>query len=430
MIQYSDRSKVKIKDLICYIIIAFTLISTIKVYVGPINLILTILLFGLFFYNYYGTQMFKRELLLCCYAVLGVVINLAINSFHFYSMNMVFYFPFLLSYFLFFINHQDDSIEFMKNHKQYVDSIIGLWVVAVLILLPLSSSYVYEGETKGFVSFVGTTFLLCPIAIFVFALLAVQYNLWHKKKYIFAMVIFSLCIMLGSTRTYLGVLACAWMLFLYTQIKNKKMYFTVMMITTVVLLGIVLFSQIKEKFIAVSSRTKIGIDLLVAFTSGRSIFWTYDMLTMIKNNPIHILFGNGVNYLFKINNAHLGNPLWAHNDFIQIFSDYGLLGLLIYLGMFKALFKKTFNGIKISKMAMMMLVAIRAFNAFFNMFYTYFCATLSYRFYCMIIKIDAIKRESVIFCRWIIHCYNKIKYSINYAIHFQFDNLTDWEVLA
>ena len=170
------------------------------------------------------------------------------------------------------------------------------------------------------------------------------------------------------------------------------MYFVVIAIAAVVLVGIVLLSPIKEKFISASSRTEIGIDPLAAFTSGRSTFWTYDILTMIKNKPIRILFGNGVNYLFKINYAHFGNPLWAHNDFIQIFSDYGLFGLLVYLGMFITLFKKTFNGIKISKMAMMMLVAIWAFNAFFNMFYTYFCATLSYPFYCMIIKIDAIKR--------------------------------------
>lgn len=91
---------------------------------------------------------------------------------------------------------------------------------------------------------------------------------------------------------------------------------------------------------------KIAISSRI-FTSGRSTFWTYDILTMIKNNPIRILFGNGVNYLFKINYAHFGNPLWAHNDFIQIFSDYGLFGLLVYLGMFITLFKKTFNGIKI-----------------------------------------------------------------------------------
>ena len=58
MIQYSDRGKVRIKDLIWYIIVVFPLTSTIKVYVGPLNLILTILLFGLFFYNYYRTQMF------------------------------------------------------------------------------------------------------------------------------------------------------------------------------------------------------------------------------------------------------------------------------------------------------------------------------------------------------------------------------------
>ncbi len=392
MIQYNDRGKVKIKDLIWYIIVAFPLTSTIKVYVGPLNLILTILLFGLFFYNYYRTSMFKSELLLCVYALLGVGINFVINNFHFYSKNMVFYFPFLILYFLFFIKYQDDSIEFMENHRQYVDSVIGLWIITVLVSLPLSSSYVYEGETRGFVSFSGTTFLLCPIAIFVFALLTVQYNLWHKKRYVIAMFVPSLCIMLGTTRTYLGVLVCAWMLFLYTQIKNKKMYFAVVAFAAVILVGIVLLSPIKQKFIATSSRTEIGIDPLAAFTSGRSTFWTYDILTMMKNNPIKIFLGNGVNYLFNINYAYFGNPLWAHNDFIQIFSDYGLLGLLIYLGMFRMLFRKTFVGIKISKMAVIMLVTIWAFNAFFNMFYTYFCATLSYPFYCMIIKIDAIKR--------------------------------------
>lgn len=422
MIQYSDRGKVRIKDLIWYIIVVFPLTSTIKVYVGPLNLILTILLFGLFFYNYYRTQMFKSELLLCFYAVLGVLMNVAINGFHFFSTNMVFYFPFLILYFLFFIYHQDDSIAFMKNHKQYVDSVIGLWVMAVLISLPLSSSYVYEGETRGFVSFAGTTFLLCPIAIFVFALPAVQYNLWHRKRYVIAMFVPSLCIMLGTTRTYLGVLACAWMLFLYTQIKNKKMYFAVIAIAAVVLVGIVLLSPIKEKFISASSRTEIGIDPLAAFTSGRSTFWTYDILTMIKNNPIRILFGNGVNYLFKINYAHFGNPLWAHNDFIQIFSDYGLFGLLVYLGMFITLFKKTFDGIRISKMAMMMLVAIWAFNAFFNMFYTYFCATLSYPFYCMIIKIDAIKRGGVILSRWIKKKLAGLKRGTTCAMHTQFCN--------
>lgn len=294
--------------------------------------------------------------------------------------------------------------------------------MTILVSLPLSSSYVYEGETRGFVSFAGTTFLLCPIAIFAFALMAVQYNLWHKKRYVIAMFVPSLCIMLGTTRTYLGVLACAWMLFLYTQIKNKKMYFAVVAIAGAVLLGVILLSPIKQKFIAASSRTEIGINPLAAFTSGRSTFWTYDILTMIKNNPIRILFGNGVNYLFKINYAHFGNPLWAHNDFIQIFSDYGVLGLLVYLGMFKMLFKKTFREIKISKMAAMMLIAIWAFNAFFNMFYTYFCATLSYPFYCMIIKIDAIKRGGVTLCRWIRKIIRNLLHRLTCAIHIQLGN--------
>ena len=402
-------NKIEIKKLIWYIIIAFPLTSTMKVYVGPLNLILTILLFVLFFYNYYQTSMLTHELLLCFYAILSVVANIVVNNFHFYSVNMVFYFPFLILYFLFFLKYQNESIIFMRKHKRYVDTIISLWIITVLTSLPLSSSYVYEGETRGFVSFAGTTFLLCPIAIFIFALLAVQYNLWLKKRYVVAMAVPSLCIMLGTTRTYLGVLACAWMLFLYTQIKNKKMYFFVVVLASFILIGIIFLSPIKEKFIAASSRTEIGIDPLASFTSGRSIFWQYDILTMLKNNLLNILFGNGVNYLFKINYSQFGNPLWAHNDFIQIFSDYGFVGLLLYFKMFRLLFKKTFKGNKISGIAMMMLIIIWAFNAFFNMFYTYFCATLSYPFYCMIIKIDTMKRGGVLLYRWINEIIDNIK---------------------
>ena len=422
MIKYRSRGKVKIKDLIWYIIVAFPLTSILKVYVGPLNLILTILLFILFFYIYLKTDILKRKLLLCMYAIIGVIMNMIINRFHFFSVNMVFYFPFLILYFIFFVNYQDDSIDFMKNNKKYVDNVIILWVLTVLISLPLSSSYIYEGETRGFVSFAGSTFLLCPIAIFVFALLAVQYNIWHKKIYIIAMLVPSLCILLGTTRTYLGVLACAWMLFLYTQIENKRMYFMVIVIAAVALIGIVFLSPIKDKFINTASRTDIGIDPLAAFTSGRSIFWTYDIKTMIQNNPMRILFGNGVNYLFNINYAYFGNPLWAHNDFIQIFSDYGMLGLIVYLGMFRVLFKKTFKNIKISKLAMLMLVTIWVFNAFFNMFYTYFCATLSYPFYCMIVKIDAIKWGGVILYKYIIKILYEIKFKISSATHAQFCN--------
>ena len=88
------------------------------------------------------------------------------------------------------------------------------------------------------------------------------------------------------------------------------MYFAVVAIAGAVLLGVILLSPIKQKFIAASSRTEIGINPLAAFTSGRVNFLdVMIILTMIKNNPIRILFGNGVNYLFKINYAHFGNPL-------------------------------------------------------------------------------------------------------------------------
>ena len=219
--EYTNRGKLKIKDLVWYIIIAFPLTSILKVHVGPLNIMLTSLLFVLFFYIYLKTDIFKKKLLLCLYAVLGVIMNMITSRLHFYNTNMVFYFPFLILYFIFFMYYQDDCMEFMKKNKKYIDIVTGLWLLTILISLLLPNCYVFEGETRGFVSFAGTTFLLCQIAIFVFAILAIQYNLWHRKFYLISMFIPSLCILLGTTRTYLGVLACAWMLFLYTQIENN-----------------------------------------------------------------------------------------------------------------------------------------------------------------------------------------------------------------
>ena len=133
---------------------------------------------------------------------------------------------------------------------------------------------------------------------------------------------------------------------LYTQIKTKNVLCSSCYCRSRFAGGYSSFSDKAKIYCKHQAERKSESIRLAAFTSGRSTFWTYDILTMIKNNPIRILFGNGVNYLFKINYAHFGNPLWAHNDFIQIFSDYGVLGLLVYLGMFKMLFKKTFREIK------------------------------------------------------------------------------------
>lgn len=367
-----------------------------KVYIGPINVLLTGITFILFFLIDVKEGIHKIDFYLLAYIGLTLIYNVAIWGLNYYEDNMLFYFPFLLMFFGFFIKYSDYIPEFLTLHKHYVDFILLIWNGMVFISLFLPSSYVYEGETRGFVSFAGTTFLLCAMAIYAFALLTFQYYVHRKKIYVIALLIPSLCILMGTTRTYIVVLLCAWLIFLYINMKNKRRYVPLMVFVVALFAIIVLLSPISDKFINTSARSgNLGMDPLEAITSGRSVFWTYDISAIFQNSSFKIIFGNGVNWLFNLNRERFHNPLWAHNDFIQILSDYGLLGLGIYLWSIKRILKHFFRKAKVSSIVICIIIVMWSFNAFFNMFYTYFCATLSFPFYILIVGIDGKRRQKI-----------------------------------
>ena len=383
--------KINIRDLLMYVILLFPITSIIKVYFEPLNLILTGLCFFLLTYYYgYVRGMNRKELVIFFYSV--IIVNCVICRMKFYSVNMLFYFPFLIIYFMFFIKNQEYIINFIKTHKKYINAILVIWNIMIIISLFLPSSYVYEGETRAFVSFAGTTFLLAPIAMFIFALSIIQYRLYKNKIYAISLIIPSICILFGSTRTYLIGLMCAWLIFIYVSINKKRLFPIILTLGVILFIAIVLISPIKNKFIDAINRTKLGLDPLEAFTSGRSKFWSYDMKCLLNNPWYKIWFGNGNNYLFYLNDARFHVPLWAHNDYLQIFSDYGIIGLLIYIYVIFYTIKSILSKKK-SFSLVAVIILMWAFIAFFNMFYTYFCVTLAFPFYILIVRYDEIWRE-------------------------------------
>lgn len=386
----------RLKDIILYILLFFLLSSMLKVYIGPVNVLLTGITFVLFFLLDVKEGVHKIDFYLLAYIGLTLIYNIAIWGLDYYEDNMLFYFPFLLMFFGFFIRYSGYIPEFLASHKHYLDFILLIWNGMVFISLFLPSSYVYEGETRGFVSFAGTTFLLCAMAIYAFALLTFQYYVHRKKIYVIALLIPSLCILMGTTRTYIVVLLCAWLIFLYINMRNQRYYVPLMVFVIALFVIIVLLSPISDKFINTGARSEnLGMDPLEAITSGRSVFWAYDINAIFQNSPLKIIFGNGVNWLFNLNRERFHNPLWAHNDFIQILSDYGLLGLGVYLWSIKRIMEHFFRKTKISLIIICMIVVMWCFNAFFNMFYTYFCATLSFPFYVLIAGIDGKRRQEI-----------------------------------
>lgn len=388
-----DKQKEFIRNLLLYILLAFPISSLLKTKLSSLNLLLTGVTVLLFFVYYFFNRFYFRQFAIALYIVGTFLLNIARWGFHYYENNMLFYLPFLLLYFEFIKLEKNEVLNFFIEHCRYINGIILIWNIAVFMSLFLSSSYVYEGETKGFVSFAGTTFLLCPVAINMFAITLLQYQIHNKNVYMLSFLISSLCILMGSSRTYLAVLLCAWLLLIYIKINDKKIFPCVVILCLCLFVLLVLVSPISEKFLNTTNRTSIGMDPLEAFTSGRSVFWKYDVQQIFKSGPLELVFGHGVNWLFYLNYAFFGNPLWAHNDFIQILSDYGLLGLCIYLWAFVSLSRELLKNCHVSTLTVFFLLFMWFFNAFFNMFYTYFCASLSLPLFFL-----AIRRETMSDC--------------------------------
>lgn len=375
-----------IVKLLLYILLLFPITSFFKDKLSFLNPVLTGITVFLFLVYYFFKRFHFQQFLIAIYIIGTFILNIVKWGFSYYNFNMLLYFPFLLLYFE-LIKHEKDSISvFLRDNKSYIDAILLIWNFIVSISFFMSSSYVYEGETRGFASFCGSTFLLCPTAVYVFAITLVQYQFYGKKLYIASFIISSLCILMGTSRTYLAVLLCAWMLFIYIKLDNKKTFPFIVVLGVSFFVLVVLVSPVSEKFFDTANRTSAGMDPLEAFTSGRSDFWTYDVINIFKSKPFDLVFGHGVNWLFNLNYAYIGTPLWAHNDFIQILSDYGLLGLSIYFWTFTSLVHDLFKSCHIPVLPVFFLLLMWLFNAFFNMFYTYFCASLSFPFFCLALR--------------------------------------------
>lgn len=115
-------------------------------------------------------------------------------------------------------------------------------------------------------------------------------------------------------------------------------------------------------------------DFWYVLTSGRSVFWV-KMLTAFSNqNLFHKLLGNGHNFTI-LTGGH-----WAHNDYIEILCTYGVVGLICYLKAVFNVFNRILHKANVTVIAWVISIFIWAFNAFFNMFYTYLCAELALPF--------------------------------------------------
>lgn len=292
------------------------------------------------------------------------------------NTNEYFYLLFFMLFSSYTINRHDYIKQYLLTHVLYIKRIVVLWDLCVIVSMFFKSSY----RNGYFFSFTGNVFRSASAAIFILSLILILVN--EKKSSIILAVVPLFCVFSGGSRTYLAV-GLALAVAAYYMAAPSRRFFWMTIIPAALVVGmIVLNSSIMDK---INSSLTVGAnefyqDPLIKFTSGRSLFWEADLKAFFAGDFINQLFGYGFNFVYDVNEVAIHNRIWAHNDYIGILLNYGYIGLLCYVLMFKKMFTACVSQYRFPFWMKLLLIFVWAFNAFFNMFYTYSCACASYPF--------------------------------------------------
>ena len=371
-----DQVQKKLADVLVILTCLLLLTTLVQAYIAVINRVIAAVLFVIL-----SALFVLRVKRLKSYLVLGLVAILEIcalvsTDFPMHNLNDVVYFPFVMLYLEYFASDCEFFKEALQRNVRTMKIAAFIWtaVVSISLLFPGSYSAAW-GEGSYFYSITQSIFRLAPTAVFIIAIVLYLITAGESKWYALLCVLPMYCFFEGGSRIYLGIGILIMLILWYKLIDNKRIF--LLSLIPIAIVGIIVFvnSSIMDKFTAILD---LKFDILGKLTSGRSVFWKYDVDAFLSETFGKQLVGMGFNYIYDVNKEYFNVAIWAHNDFIQIVTTYGWLGLASYLFVIFDVFLLVFKRSKEAKWVLAVTVCIWLFNAFFNMFYTYICAALSY----------------------------------------------------
>ena len=196
--------------------------------------------------------------------------------------------------------------------------------LSILAKIPIVLFFLMKNKTKKIKYFLG---FLLALAVFDILIIGSRSAIYG----IFLLLIYLLCLIAFIKH------------FNFIDINRKKLLKPILIILSVFILQNVLYSNSKQNLQALE-RVSVLND---TSTSYRLNFWE-SSFEMIKDFPfLGVGIGNWKILSLKYGKNYINNyevPVHAHNDFIQIFSETGILGglffMLIFISPFYFLFKK------------------------------------------------------------------------------------------
>lgn len=333
-------------------------------------------------FQLYGLKYNFKELLVFYVTAILHLIAFYFTKDELHSRNIVFYFLFWLLYYMFFVKCKDQILGNFWKSKVFYDSLLFTWNLLVGISAFLPSCY-----NEGFFdSFSGDSFRLLPATLIVIGLAMYMAVKTGNKGYNLYLIVPMYATVMGSSRTYLGVIVVFVLLYLYCIIENKRVFYTLLLPICVIIVLLVSMGTIAEKILSKFNTVNSYYDFWGTVTSGRTLFWKWDIEAFFDLPIWQQFVGNGFNFVYDVNGHHM-TKIWAHNDFLNMLMNFGYIGLYIYFWVFWRMLRVFWpKGNQIPFVAKALFLGGVFINSMMNMSYTYLCATISYPLFLMVMN--------------------------------------------
>lgn len=224
---------------------------------------------------------------------------------------------------------------FYFSIKGYMYKRIFVFLIVLGVVLAIGSLYFYS----IYLMEVNSNFE--NVNNFGYAILALApFVMLFDKKYQFAYLLLSIMVTLFSAKR--GAIFLSGILFLYILYKTAKSLSFVrkilLLIFVLIIAAIILYYTYDYYSLIIDRFSNQGMD-----SSGRDDIWRILFEKIFEEGPIAWIFGSGFGASIKLSGC------FAHNDWMEIFADFGLIGVIVYFSMYKNFYKisKGLKNIKV-----------------------------------------------------------------------------------
>lgn len=220
----------------------------------------------------------------------------------------------------------------LRRLRTMLQTIVLLDNLLLMAAFCFPTSYIQLwGAAKYFQGFTNSTHTLCAgvcllLALTLFLLRNVPFRLHHPLYLLPGL----LAIAMSGARTYLVSALVIVLLYIVYETPPTKLRLLFLPFFVLGTAYLALFSGMAEKLTFLQSSTALPGSLLARLTSGRTEFWALDLDAFLDFDCFHLLFGQGFDFVYTLNETVYGVRIWAHNDVLDLLLSTGLFGTALY----------------------------------------------------------------------------------------------------